>query len=332
MPAYDFQLSDTVSVIDGSLYCKTPNGGLELITYTGRNAAHVIIADGTVRITGQAFAGSAVEQVTLPYTVASIGHKAFYGCQQLKLVVFTSFNAPILEEEFDATYYEGLEHIPGTGDYGSYTDYDGTEVMIKPAEIVPFFMWNATGGMYSNCYYGANFIDYVGYVENKPVMVRPSNGQGYETFIMEQYFAFVFDGSVAAEDMTLEAIAAINRIPSRVELKDEAVVLAARAAYDKVLNKAQQALVSNYSVLLTAEQRILALKTSGETPNEEQPPVVEEDNGDVLLIVLCCAMCFVATASIVLLILQRKALKAGAKAEEEIEETVSEEETAETEE
>ena len=332
VPAYDFQLSDTVSVIDGSLYCKTPNGGLELITYTGRNAAHVIIADGTVRITGQAFAGSAVEQVTLPYTVASIGHKAFYGCQQLKLVEFTSFNAPILEEEFDATYYEGLEHIPGTGDYGSYTDYDGTEVMIKPAEIVPFFMWNATGGMYSNCYYGANFIDYVGYVENKPVMVRPSNGQGYETFIMEQYFAFVFDGSVAAEDMTLEAIAAINRIPSRVELKDEAVVLAARAAYDKVLNKAQQALVSNYSVLLTAEQRILALKTSGETPNEEQPPVVEEDNGNVLLIVLCCVMCFVATASTVLLILQRKALKSGAKAEEEIEETVSEEETAETEE
>lgn len=193
-------------------------------------------------------------------------------------------------------------------------------------------MWNATGGMYSNCYYGANFIDYVGYVENKPVMVRPSNGQGYETFIMEQYFAFVFDGSVAAEDMTLEAIAAINRIPSRVELKDEAVVLAARAAYDKVLNKAQQALVSNYSVLLTAEQRILALKTSGETPNEEQPPVVEEDNGNVLLIVLCCIMCFVATASTVLLILQRKALKSGAKAEEETEETVSEEETAETEE
>jgi hypothetical protein len=40
----------------------------------------------------------------------------------------------------------------------------------------------------------------------------------------------------------------------------------------------------------------------------------------------------VATASTVLLILQRNALKSGAKAEEETEETVSEEETAETEE
>ena len=336
VPVYDFQLSDTVYVVDGSLYCQTPNGGLELITYTGRNADNVILADGTVRITGQAFAGSAVERVTLPYTVESIGHKAFYGCKDLKMVIFTSFRAPILEEEFDPTYYEGLEHIPGTGNYGSYTDYDGTEVMIKPAEIVPYFMWNATGGMYSNCYYGANFIDYVGYVENKPVMVRPSNGQGYETFIMEQYFAFVFDGSVAAEDMTLDAIEAINRIPGRVELKDEAVVVAARVAYDKVLNKAQQALVSNYATLLSAEQRILALKNEGENkPNEEQPPVEgpAEEGDPIMAVVLCVVAALVGAVAIYMIRKNRKAETAETADETtETEDAVSQEETAQTEE
>ncbi len=328
---FDYEISDTVKIINGSLYCQTPNGGLELITYTGRDAENVIIADGTVRITGQAFAGTKVERVTLPYTVASIGHKAFFACEELKMVVFTSFNAPILEEEFDSTYYEGLEHIPGSGDYGSYTDYDGSEVLIKPAGIVPWFMWNATGGMYSNCYYGANFVDYVGYVENKLVMVRPSNGVGYETFIMRQYFDFVFDGSVAAEDLTLEAIAAINRIPSRVELKDEAIVVAARAAYDKVLNKAQQALVSNFGVLLSAEQRITALKAAAEeTPGEEQPPVEEpaDPTGSVWIAVVVVLLCvgFITLRTVI-----RKKRCACCNEEiaqtEETEEVVSEEET-----
>ena len=332
-PVYDYQLSDTVKVINGSLYCQTPNGGLEMITYTGRDADNVIIADGTVRISGQAFAGTAAQRVTLSYTVASIGHKAFFACDDLKMVVFTSFNAPILEEEFDSAYYEGLEHIPGSGDYGSYTDYDGTEVMIQPAGIVPYFMWNATGGMYSNCYYGANFVDYVGYVENKLVMVRPSNGVGYETFIMKQYFDFVFDGSVAAEDLTLEAIDAINSIPSRVELKDEAVVVAARAAYDKVLNKAQQALVSNYNTLLSAEQRIVALKAAGEeAPEEEQPPVVEPggDNGLGWSATACVALVMVSAGTIA--VIRKKRCNCANQESTETEEAVSEAEAEQTEE
>ncbi len=309
---YDFQISDTVKVVDGSLYCMTPNGGLELICYTGRSAGNVVVADGTVRISGQAFAGSAVECVTLPYTVASIGHKAFYGCQNLKMVIFTSFEAPILEEEFDATYYEGLEHLPGSGNYGSYIDYDGGEVMIEPLGIIPYFMWNATGGMYSNCFYGATFVDYVGLAKGDLVMVRPSNGQGYETFVMDQYFNLRFDGAVAAEDQTLEAIAAINRIPSRVELEDEAVVVAARAAYDKVLSKAQQALVTNFSTLLSAEQRILALKTATEeTPEEapQTPAAPVENNNDTLLIVFACGMTLAAAVFAVLFFKQRKAMQ-----------------------
>ncbi len=329
---FDFSISDTVQVIDGSLYCRTPNGGLELICYTGRNSHNVMVADDTVRITGQAFAGTAVECVTLPYTVASIGHKAFYGCKDLQMVVFTSYEAPILEEEFDATYYEGLAHLPGSGNYGSYIDYDGSEVMIEPLGIVDYFMWNATGGMYSNCFYGATFVDYVGLAKGDLVMVYPVNGQGYETFVMDQYFNLRFAGPVAAEAQTLEAIAAINRIPSRVELEDEAVVLAARAAYDKVLSKAQQALVTNFNTLLSAEQRILALKTATEQTPEQTPqtPEAPAQKDNTLLIVLACGMTLAAAVFAALFFKQRKALQPAESAADEDSETPEQSDSQET--
>ena len=326
---YDFNISDTVYIVDGSLYCVVPNGGLELITYTGRNAQNLQIAEGTVRIGAMAFAGSNVENVTLPYTVASIGHKAFFDCNGLKLVTFTSYKAPILEEEFDSSYYESLQHIPGSGNYGSYTDYDGSEVIIEPAGIVPYFMWNATGGMYSNAFYGANFVDYVGYVENKLAMVRPSNGQGYDTFVLGQYFDLVIDGSVAAEDATLAAMDAINRIPDRVELAHEDIVLAARAAYDKVLSKAQQALVSNFSKLLSAEQRITALKAAEQQPeqDQEQEQQTDKESGNLAQTLLTAALGVLGVAVVVLtaLLLKQRRRSAAAAAEEATEETCTEE-------
>ena len=267
---YTFTISDTVQVIDGSLYCQVPNG-LELITYAGTNPADVHVAPGTVRITSHAFAGSDVQTVTLPYTVAAIGHKAFYDCKQLKTVVFTSYRAPILEEEFDSAYYQTLEHIPGTGDFGEYEDYDGTKVQINGMGLIPYFMWNATDNLYSNVFYGANFVDYVGYVTDKLIMVSPANGQNYDSYIFDQYFDLRIAGATAADDVTLAAIEAINRIPERVSYEDKALVEAARAAYSKIATTEQQALVTNYAVLITAEQRIIAL-----TPTEPVPEAPEQ--------------------------------------------------------
>ncbi len=270
--SYTFDLSETVRVIDGSLYCKADNGGYELIVYTGRNADNFAVAEDTIRIGAYAFAGADVEMVKLPYTVASIGHKAFFGCDKLETVIFTSYDAPIFEEEFDSYYYETFEHIPGTGDFGTYNDYDGSEIVINGMGLIPYYMWNATGGMYSNVFYGANFVDYVGYVEDKLIMVRPSNGQHYDTYILDQYFDAAIDGAAGADDTTLAAISAINQIPERVTYEDRAIVEAARAAYDKIATKVQQALVTNYDVLVTAEQRVKAL-----TPVENQ---AEGDNDD----------------------------------------------------
>lgn len=295
---YTFDISDTVSVINGSLYCRVPNGW-ELITYTGMDPRDVQVADGTVRITALAFAGSDVVMVTLPQSLASVGHKAFYDCNSLIMVIFKSYEAPNLEEEFDQTYYESFDNIPATGTF-DFAYYDGTEVTKEGLGIVPYYMWNATSGKYSNAYYGANFVNYIGHVERPIIMVRPSNGIYYDTFIFGQYFASTIDGAVAPDDITLAAIEAINRLPNPVQLSDEALVIAARAAYDRIATKEQQALVTNYDVLLSAEKRIQMLKDDGsgtDDPGAEDPKK-ENDVAKIVLIVLVVveSVCLVGLA------------------------------------
>lgn len=259
-----YEISDTVKVVDGALYSKVPNGW-ELIVYTGSNEEDVKVIDDTVRITSMAFAGTDVQMVTLPNTLEAIGHKAFYACDKLDTVVFTSFEAPALEEEYDSTYYDCLENIPGVGDFGTYVDYDGNEVEIVGMGLVPYYMWNVTSGMYTNVFYGANFVDYVGYVENKLVMVRPENGVNYDSYIMNQYFDLAIDGPTAPDDITMAAIRAIKAIPEKVAYSDKALVEAARDAYNKIATVAQQALVTNYADLVSAEQRIVALTPADDT-------------------------------------------------------------------
>ncbi len=319
-----YDLSETVKIIDGSLYAVVPNG-LELITYCGDQHEDVKIADGTVRITGYAFAGSDVQMVTLPHTVAAIGHKAFFGCDSLETLVFTSYDAPILEEEFDSYYYESFEHFPGTGIIDSYEGYDGELVDVVGNGMVPYFMWNVTNGMYSNVYYGANFLDYVGYVKNKLTIVRPANGIHYDTFIMGQYFDRVISGANAADDVTLAAIEAINAIPKQVTYADKALVEAARAAYNKIATIEQQALVTNYSDLITAEQRIIALTPAEQAP-EEPAPAQEGSSAWIWAVVVV----FVAAATVVVVtILRKKGAKAAAEAPAQDEESAEQEEEPE---
>ena len=276
---YTYAINDNVTVYEGSLYTRVPNGW-EMVVYAGDSDRPVVMED-TVRVSAMAFAGADIEMAVLPYTVAAVGHKAFYECENLSTVVFQSYNAPIMEESFDPSYYETYEHVPGTGDYGTYTDYDGNEVAITGEGIVPFFMWNATGGMYSNAFYGANFVDYVGYVEDKLTMVCPVNGVGYETYILNHYFDLRVMGGAAADNVTLAAIKAIKAIPERVTLNDRALVEAARAAYDRIATTLQKGLVGEdlYGVLVSAELRLAALASAAEedTGSDDKEPQAAKD-------------------------------------------------------
>ena len=330
---YNYQLSDTVQVIDGSLYCQTING-LELITYANPAHENVKIADDTVRIAGMAFAGSDIQRVTLPYTTTSIGHKAFFQCDELEMVVFGSYYAPILEEEFDPSYYESLEHVPGTGEFGEYTDYDGNQVIVNGMGLLPYYMWNATDGMYSNVFYGATFVDYVGYVEEKLTMVRPANGEQYDSFVLAQYFDMTIDGAKAPDDSAVAAINAIKKIPAKVSYDHKPIVDAARAAYEKIATLEQKALVFNYADLVSAEQRVTALDPNAQAPEsegEEEVTPAEPGNSALGGIVLCVVVGVVLLACGVANFIRGKKEKAAAAAEAAPVEAapVAEEETTE---
>lgn len=300
---YDYTISDTVQVINGSLYCAVDTG-LELTTYASPDGTSVTVADDTVRITSMAFAGSDVQMVTMPATVFSIGHKAFFDCQQLHTVVFGSYEAPILEEEFEPLQYETFECIPGSGFYGEYTDYDGNVVEVNGIELVPYYMWNVTSGLYFDVYYGATFIDYVGTLDHKLTMVRPVNGTNYDAFVISQYFDTVIDGANAPDKNTLATIAAIKAIPERVSYEQRAIVENARALYSKIGTLEQQALVSNYADLVTAEQRIIALTPTDEpTPTEPEVPEKTGLAGGVILAIVLGALILAGAIAIVVVAL-----------------------------
>ena len=282
---YTFDLGEVVTVIDGSLYAKIPNGKLEFITYCGNGGA-VKVADNTSRVSDYAFAATKVTNVILPYELLSVGHKAFYDCDNLAVVTFLGFNAPILEEEYDASYYSTLENIAMSGKLDLYGD--GSYVFTG-LSIVPYYMWSSTSA--TNVYYGANFVDYIGHLnnnktgaDNRIVMVRPVNGNYYDTFIFNQYFKTIVDGAAAADEVTLNAINLINNLPSPkdISLSDKAQVEAARAAYNLIMTTSQQALVETVLPLLKeAEKRIETLEylqnqnNTPVTPDEPDAPEVD---------------------------------------------------------
>ena len=269
-----FAISESIRVIDGHLYRTVP-AGLELVTYAG-DATSVTVAEGTVRVSDMAFAGAPVHRVILPYTLRSVGHKAFFGCDSLSMLTFTSYTAPALEEAYDVELFNEKTHIPATGVYSFTGMTEGEEIYRDGLGIIPYFMWNAADTP-ANVYYGATFVDYVGLTEGDLILVRPSNGRQYGSFIWGQYFSTVVDGAAAADEVTLAAIAAINALPDTVSLADKPLVEAAREAYNKISTVEQRALVTNYAKLEQAEKRIKDLEylESGDTPETDTETVAE---------------------------------------------------------
>ncbi|MBO7178660.1 MAG: leucine-rich repeat domain-containing protein, partial [Clostridia bacterium] len=266
--SYNYDISANVKVMDGSIYRVVPNG-YELITFASTDVKNVRVHDNTVRIGAMAFMGTDVKNVFLPYTVASIGHKAFYKCDKLSLVEVTSYYAPVLEEVFDVIYANSGLNSP-------MQDEDAESYGWEGLGIVKYYMWNvwdSTNGtpVYSNFFYGANFVDYIGKISNGLVLVAPVNGENYESFVWAQYFDVIISGAAAADDITLEAIKAISAIPDTVQLTDKAIIEAARAAYDKVASYEQRALVANYQKLTDAELRIKTLENLAGGGSEETP-------------------------------------------------------------
>jgi len=317
-----YDVSSKVKVRDGVLYQTVPNG-LVLVSYpTGNAAKSFVVPEGVVRISASAFRSTGIESVSLPSTLKAIGDKAFYECESLMVVTFNSYNAPILEEEYDE-YYITYEHLPFTG---NYYGYDGMG-------IVPFYMWNIASN-FNNFFFGANFSDYIGKVNKTLVMVKPLNGQNYDSFIFSKYFATSINGSNAAMEGTLKVIALIAALPTDITLEDKQVIIAAREAFEAIGSFDQKALVSNLSKLTAAEAMIeyLEYEQKGEEPvvEPEKPAKKTEDRFGSGIVLGCVIGVVVALAvsTVVLVILKKKTV---CKKDENDSETVAQEQTEDSE-
>ncbi len=278
--ATTFDVSESVKVIDGVLYGSCPNG-LVLTTYPkGKTEKSFKIADNVVRVGAEAFRGADVFAVELTRRVAAIGDKAFYECNKLVAVSFSSIEAPILEEQYDSVFADGLDEngIPLylSHNLAYFVNSNNAQFGLK---VVDFQMWNADP---TSVLFGANFVAEIGTKEGRAVheaktllMVRPINGTGYDNFIYNQYFDLTLDGPTATSDEAQRVIDLIAALPNPVSLADEEMVVYIRSLYD-ALNPDQQACVynANLNVLISAETRIAFLhaqETPPVDPNDEEP-------------------------------------------------------------
>ena len=173
-----------------------------------------------------------------------------------------------------------MSNVPYTDTGYSGYDEEGNIVPVKGLGLSDYYIWNLNG---SNFYYGANFVDYVGKINDSIVMVRPSNGRGYDSFIFGQYFDVVVNGSPAPTLETVRVIGLIDELPAVddiVSLTDEllAATNAARAAYDAITSLEQQALVTNYSTLRQVES-VIAYLQNQQTPPEHTEHVDADGDG-----------------------------------------------------
>lgn len=258
----NYDISETVTVADGVLYQKLPNGKLELVSFPmASKLGSYTVKEDTARISANAFAGSKLSSVVLPTTLKSIGHKAFYGMENISVVTFLGLTAPILEEEYDESVLT-YNNLPISGNLGEH----------QGIGISDYYMWNVTS-RFNNFYFGANFSDYVGHVTKNITMVAPSNGQYYDTFIFNKYFSNFAKGSPARTEQTNEVIKLIDAIPESVSLASEEVIVKARAAYDALSSTEQKSLVTNYTKLSQAESVLTYLKGQEKPPIEPEKPV-----------------------------------------------------------
>ncbi len=253
----NFTVSNSVYVIDGVLYRILPNGMKELVSYPQESEAKTYtVVEGTSRISATAFMGSKLSGVVLPTTLKAIGHKAFYKAENLSSVTFLSLDAPILEEEYDESVLT-YTNLPISGSLGT----------MEGVGIVGYYMWNVTS-RYDNFYFGANFSDYVGHVTRSMIMIRPSNGNNYDSFIFGKYFSETALGKPAKTEKTNAAIELIKKIPTSVTLDAEETVKAAREAYDGLTTEQQSLIDSTLVDTLTgAESMIDYLKNQNKKPD-----------------------------------------------------------------
>ena len=230
-------------VIDrGVLYTKSDRGYI-LVTYpTAKDYDEYTVIEGTVRVEFGAVLGNKnLEKVILPSTLKYIGNFAFYGCDNLKTVVFKSYYAPVLEGTMTGTEI--------TIDATNASDYTAFDLLYK------YDFYFLTQSEVAVPYYYSTFIDVVGHKNTKDlVAVVPDNCEGYESLIYDAYFTLSETTSgVTAGKYANAFMDAVSKLPANVDNFDTLLVNEAINAYNALMAHTDEVAFVDQSVFATFE-------------------------------------------------------------------------------
>lgn len=218
--SYNFE-GESIMLKDGVLYTVVENG-YELSVYpAAKDDAEYTVADKTVRIEyTAAMDNKHLEKLIFPESLRSIGNYAFYGCENLKTVVFHSYYAPKLEgtvtgEEILITP-DTLEQYPGFDKLYKYDYYYRAVGQVS----MPMYYLNFVGAVTSD---KADDLTYI----------VPDGCDGYDSPLYVAYFKPSDTNSgVTVGRFAVAFIDAVRRLPETVDRFDKKLVDAAINAYN----------------------------------------------------------------------------------------------------
>lgn len=259
---YDDQNQPVWRIDDGVLYVYLANGNLQLQSYpVNSSRTSYTVLDGTTRIDAYSFYSTSSVKLTeiyFPRTLESIGDCAFAGLDSLTDYHFASYQAPTLEGVYNSSLQNYLASLQSAND-----DINAL-YHINSGTIYNLYY-------YYYPYYYANFYDYVGFTTNL-TMYYPSNGNGYDSWIYQNYFKNRINDAAVADDATNRAIEALNQISTIESATSE--------------NKEEILEAYNYYIVITDEEQIALLPTDqvahllklyNQIIDMDYPPVTDEE-------------------------------------------------------
>ena len=231
---YDFE-NENIMLKDGVLYIVTPKGYVLSVYPSAKADKEFTVADDTVRIeyTG-AMGNKFLEKVILPESLRYIGNFAFYGCDNLKTVVFKSYYAPTLEGTLTGKEIEirpeNVADYPGFDKLYFY-DYYFRDASLKD------------GAQVGRPYYYSTFIDVVtSAAASNLTYVIPNSCEGYDALLYTAYFnpSEETSGDVTHGSFALAFIEAALKLPEVADRFDKALIDAAINAYNALESRADE--------------------------------------------------------------------------------------------
>ncbi len=217
---YDFE-NENVMLKDGVLYTVNDKGYILACYPPAKTDKEFTVADGTTSIAfGAAMDSTSLEKVVLPESLRNIGNFAFYGCTNLKTVVFKSYYAPTLEGTATGAQ---IEITPDTiGNYPRFDKLYRYEYYFRSDNVVAMPLYYST------------FVDVVtSAAASNLTYVIPDSCEGYDSVLYKAYF----DASEETSGPTVGKYAvafidAAKALPETADRFDKKLIDAAINAYN----------------------------------------------------------------------------------------------------